>query len=115
MLQNDMNLYKAAGAEDKIFLVSSGTSSQLNTYLKSLIRNYAGVPWEQKPLSRRSSDHISWIWLGYHASFPFEDPSNFNRKIHTAHDTLEGASFTQSSAFAKLSLSYVTHFAGIHK
>lgn len=113
MVQHDMNLYRAAGAQDKIWFVSNNTSVALNDQLAILAASYAGVPTGTKPLASGSSDHASWTRNGYAAAFPFEDPSAHNRHIHTVNDTTANASsFTQAAAFAKLGLGYLLHFAG---
>ncbi|MBI4386333.1 MAG: M20/M25/M40 family metallo-hydrolase [Elusimicrobia bacterium] len=112
MLQNDMNLYSKDG-KMKIWLVSSNTSDLLNEMLGRLISGYVGVPWEKRRLGLGSSDHSSWNRNGVHAAFPFEDPGASNPRIHTQNDTVEGASWEQAAAFARLSLAFAAHFAGI--
>lgn len=114
MVQHDMNLYKAAGAPDKIWFVTNNTLDTFNTALGALIDQYVGVPWGKKALSGGDSDHTSWRRQGYVTSFPFEDPAAYNHKIHTENDTLANANaMTQVAAFAKLGLAYLTHYAGI--
>ena len=116
MVQHDMNLYKAPGAEDKIWFVTSNTLDGFNDLLGTLVDHYAGVTWGKKSLSGGDSDHTSWTRQGYAAAFPFEDPSSYNRHIHTRNDTIENSgAFTQAAAFAKLGVSYVSHFGGIYR
>ena len=114
MVQHDMNLFKAAGAPDKIWFVTNNTLDTFNTALGALIDQYVGVQWGKKALSGGDSDHTSWRRQGYVTSFPFEDPASYNHKIHTENDTLANANaMTQVVAFAKLGLAYLTHYAGI--
>jgi leucyl aminopeptidase len=114
MVQHDMNLYKAPGAPDKIWFVTNNTMDQFNSALGSLVDQYVGVQWGKKSLSGGDSDHTSWRRQGFVTSFPFEDPSGYNRQIHTSRDSLETASaMTQAAAFAKLGLAYLAHYAGI--
>ena len=113
MLQIDMNLYNG-GKADRIWFVTNSTNAALNTDLQALTDRYAGVPWSAASLSGGSSDHASWNRLGYPAAFPFENPNSYNRKIHTANDTIENSgAFTQAVAFAKLATSYFAHYAGL--
>jgi leucyl aminopeptidase len=114
MVQHDMNLYKAPGAPDKIWFVTNNTMDQFNSALGALVDQYVGVQWGKKSLSGGDSDHTSWRRQGFVTSFPFEDPSGYNRQIHTSRDSLETASaMTQAAAFAKLGLAYLAHYAGI--
>lgn len=116
MVQQDMNLYKAPGTVDKIWFVTSNTLDAFNDALGVLVDHYAGVPWEKKSLSGGDSDHTSWTRQGYAAAFPFENPSSYNRHIHTRDDTIANSgAFDQAAAFAKLGVSYVSHFGGIYR
>jgi leucyl aminopeptidase len=113
MVQHDMNLYKAAGAPDKIWFVTNNSVETFNNALGSLIDKYVGVAWEKKGLSGGDSDHTSWRRQGFVTSFPFEDPAAYNRNIHTGNDSLESANAgSQAAAFAKLGLAYFSHYAG---
>jgi hypothetical protein len=113
MVQNDMNLWKAPDQPDKIWFVSNNTDPGFNTQLATLVDQYVKVAWGTAPLTAGSSDHASWRRLGFVTAFPFENPRAYNRAIHTMNDTTAVAnSFTQAAAFAKLSLSWIWHFAG---
>lgn len=112
MLQNDMNLWKRAGTPDKIWFVTDDTTPQLNSMLASLASRYAGVPTGQGRLWGGTSDHNSWNRNGYATAFPFEDPDDSNPNIHSERDTIEGLSFSQAAAFAKLGIAFAAHFGG---
>lgn len=115
MVQHDMTLWKADGAEDKIWFVTSNTDSGFNGMLSQLVDGYAGIAWGSAALSGGSSDHASWRRAGFATAFPFENPQSYNRHIHTANDTLANANaFNQAAGFAKLGLSYIAHFAGLN-
>lgn len=115
MVQHDMTLWKAPGAEDKIWFVTSNTDSGFNGMLAQLVDGYVGLPWGSAALSGGSSDHASWRRAGFPTAFPFENPQSYNRHIHTSNDTLDNANaFNQAAGFAKLGLSYVSHFGGLH-
>lgn len=114
MVQHDMNIYKPAGAPDKIWFVTNNTMDQFNSSLGTLVDRYVGVQWGKKSLSGGDSDHTSWRRQGFVTAFPFEDPAAYNRQIHTSRDSLETASaMTQAAAFAKLGIAYLAHYAGI--
>ncbi len=112
MVQHDMSLYNESD-RDEIWLVSNNTNAKLNDDLAILIGQYIGLPVQRAPLYAGSSDHASWTRAGFAAAFPFENPSRYNRAIHTHRDTIATASrFTQSAAFGKLAVAYAAHFAG---
>ena len=114
MVQHDMNLYKDAGAPDKIWFVTNNTVDTFNDALGALIDKYVGVQWGKKGLSGGDSDHTSWRRQGFVTSFPFENPSSYNHRIHTSGDSLDNAgAMTQVAAFAKLGIAYLSHYAGI--
>ena len=112
MVQLDMNLYKRSG-RDQIFFVKNGTNARLNDLLNDLAKRYAGVETGSKDLWPASSDHSSWERKGFAASFPFEDPVDFNPELHTDDDVVtETSRFSQASAFARLALAYLAHLGG---
>lgn len=114
MVQHDMTAWKASGAPDKIWLVTSNTDPGFNDQLGDLVNHYVGLPFEKAALPSGSSDHASWRRAGYATAFPFENPRRHNNAIHTAGDNLEAASaVTQIAGFAKLGLAYVMHFGGL--
>lgn len=114
MVQHDMTAYKAPGTEDKIWLVRNNTNAGFNEQLARLVPHYAGIAYASANLTSGSSDHASWHRAGFVAAFPFENPGNYNRHIHTASDTLEAATaITQAAGFARLGIGFVAHFGGL--
>ena len=112
MVQHDMNLYAKDG-NPKIWLVSNNTDNSLNTALEGLIDGYVGVPHQRRDLTAGNSDHYSWTKNGFAAAFPFENPSEYNKLIHTDRDTIANSgNFEQAAAFARLGVAYLMHFAG---
>jgi leucyl aminopeptidase len=115
MVQHDMDLYKPAGTEDKIWFVTNNADAGFNDLLGQLSDGYIGIARGAQYLFGGSSDHASWYRAGYATAFPFENPSSYNRKIHTANDTIENSgAFTQAAAFAKLGAAYLMHFGGVN-
>lgn len=117
MLQNDMNMYRE-GTRDVIWLITNDTDSRLTSQLAKLGAQYqsASVDIRQGRLTAGSSDHRAWTRQGFAAAFPTENPSAYNRAIHTSRDTIANSGkFTQSAEFSKLSLSFLAHFAGLQK
>ncbi len=115
MVQHDMDLWKATGAPDKIWFVNNNTDSAFNDMLGQLVDGYSGMPWAKANLSGGSSDHASWRRAGYATSFPFENPTSYNHKIHSAEDNVTNANaFNQAAGFAKLGLAYIMHFGGLN-
>jgi bacterial leucyl aminopeptidase len=113
MMQIDMNLYNG-GVANKIWFVSNSTNSGFNGQLATLSGHYSGLPNSSGSLSGGSSDHASWNREGYAVAFPFENPSKYNRSIHSSSDTISNSgAFDQAAGFAKLGLSYIAHFGGL--
>ena len=115
MMQFDMDLYRAVGEELTVWLVSNNASHPLNLMLGQLVDHYVGLPWHERSLSGGSSDHASWYRAGFATAFPFENPSNYNHHIHSADDTVANSGdFALATAYTKLGIAYVSHFAGIN-
>ena len=57
MVQHDMDLWKAAGAPDKVWFVNNNTDSAFNDMMGQLVDGYAGMAWGKASLSGGSSDH----------------------------------------------------------
>ncbi len=111
MVQFDMNGYSKA--EPAIHFVSNNTSGELTGQLIRLAQEFLNVPVKSAFLFMGSSDHASWHKRGFPVAFPTENPSSFNRKIHTDQDTMNGInSPEQIHVFAQLGLIYALSFAG---
>ncbi len=111
MVQFDMNGYTKT--QPSIYFVSNSTNSELTQTLMDLARQHLSVPVQSAILFMGSSDHASWHKRGYPVAFPTENPSAFNRSIHTDKDTMDGInSPEQILVFAKLGLIYALSFAG---
>ncbi len=110
MVQFDMNAY--AKGDAKITFVSNGTDSSLTGQLRSLVGMYNSIPAASGFLMFGSSDHAAWAQQGFPVAFPTEDPFGFNRKIHTADDTMANInSQKQIEEFAKLGVAYLMDFS----
>ncbi len=113
VMQLDMTLNK--GTENKdIVMMSDYTNQAQNEFLGRLIDEYVKVPWGYSRCGYGCSDHASWTAAGYPASIPFESTmDDINRKIHTAHDTLQsaGGDAKHSAKFAKLATAFVVEMA----
>jgi leucyl aminopeptidase len=113
MMQNDMNMFRA-GSEDMIWLVTNDSDAQLTRDMEQLAARYQKVKVDKNRLTAGTSDHRSWNRQGIPVVFPTENPTNYNRKIHTRDDVIASSgAFTQSAEFVKLSLSFLAHFAGL--
>lgn len=108
VMQLDMTNFH--GNEFDIVLIGDYTSSPQNEFVKELITFYLPeIKWTQDQCGYACSDHVSWYRAGYPVSFPFESNfATYNKKIHTADDTLEtmNQSTKHSIPFAKLALAY---------
>jgi leucyl aminopeptidase len=113
MMQNDMNMFKGS-KEDMVWLVTNDSDPQLTSAMETLLASYQTVKVDKNRLLAGTSDHRSWHRLGVPVVFPTENPTNYNRKIHTTSDVIASSgAFTQSAEFVKLSLSFLAHYAGL--
>lgn len=113
VMQLDMTLRHGTADKDIVFM-SDFTNAAQNAYLGELVDEYVKVPWGYSKCGYGCSDHASWTANGYPASIPFESTmDDINRKIHTAHDTVENAGGDASHAvkFAKLATAFVVELA----
>jgi leucyl aminopeptidase len=94
----------------KIALIKDNTDQKQNAFLGSLIDTYLQVPWGYDQCHYACSDHYSWTYRGFVASFAGESKiKDENPYIHTALDTLAASNHSANHAalFTKLGLAYV--------
>lgn len=87
MIQIDMNIYSTSKTNPTLWLVTNDTNTTHTSLASRLLAQYTSSSQSKGPLFAGSSDHRSWHRRGYPAIFPFENPSNYNRNIHTSRDT----------------------------
>lgn len=108
MIQMDMTAYAGLNNENVVGLVTDFTDADLNTFVRLLINTYTSIPWVNTECGYGCSDHASWTYAGYRASFPFESEfSQHNPDIHTADDTLANVDWEHAVQFAYLGLGFV--------
>jgi leucyl aminopeptidase len=112
MLQLDMIGYSSILNDETIHIITTDTSPVLVRHLKDLISLYLGGTWKSGALSPGTSDHKSWTNQGYHAAFAFENPTDYNRALHTIEDLVGRLNFTLAARFTKLALAFLSHEAG---
>jgi leucyl aminopeptidase len=98
------------GSEIQIALIDDNTDQKQNLFIGNLIDKYLKVNWGYDTCEYACSDHYSWSYYGFTASYPFESKiAEENPRIHTADDTLAVSGNTADHAvyFAKLGLAYV--------
>ena len=114
MFQIDMNSYSETAGSNTIYLITKDTTYSLIRSLKDLLTNYLGGDFEEMDLEGGTSDHKSWKNNGYPAVFPFENPTSYNKALHSAQDTSTTANNSGLSArFAKLAVAFASHQAGL--
>lgn len=98
------------GSRIKFALVSDNTDQKQNKFLGRLINRYLKVPWGYDSCYYACSDHYSWNYNGFVASFPAESKiKEENSHIHTVQDTIEvsGNNANHAVHFARLGLAYI--------
>lgn len=90
MLQFDMAYYSQGSDAGKIFFLENFTSLDLTRNAIHWMKRYIGNDYTRGFLPfGSSSDHRSWWEQGYPTLFPFENPDDHNRHIHTAEDEMD--------------------------
>lgn len=98
------------GSDIQIALIEDNTDQKQNHFIGSLIDKYLNVSWGYDTCEYACSDHYSWSYNGFIASYPFESNlEDENPRIHTAEDTLAVSNNSADHAvyFAKLGIAYV--------
>jgi hypothetical protein len=114
MLQLDMNAYSRDPNSQTIYLPTNDTDAGLRRSLKDLLNTYLGGDFAEGVLTGGTSDHRAWTDQGFAAVFPFENPTDYNRNIHTVNDTTANTNnLALSERFAKLVLAFLAHHAGL--
>lgn len=115
MLQVDMASYAQDGANETIHLFHDDTNAILRRSAKDLLTTYLGGNFSD--LGQHvsgTSDHRSWYRAGVPTVFPFENPAAYNKKMHTADDTLANANSPGLAVrMSRLILAFLFHHAGI--
>jgi leucyl aminopeptidase len=107
MMQLDMTAYNPR--QSKIAIVTTSTSSLLNTFVRKLVAEYCKVPSVDRTLFGGTSDHASWTRNGYHAVFPFE--VDMNPHIHTSRDTIDKLDLKFATEYVKLGIAFVVEMS----
>lgn len=109
VLQFDGTNYRGSKNFEMV-LISDGTDQVQNKFLGMLLDTYLKIRWSYDKCGYACSDHYSWTYHGFPASFPAEAKvREENPRIHTAEDTLDVSnnSAAHSVNFAKLGIAYV--------
>ncbi|CAG8556130.1 14331_t:CDS:2 [Ambispora leptoticha] len=111
MLQNDMTGY--VGNKPETFgVIVDYVDSDLTIFVKSLIEEYAAIPYVDTKCGYACSDHASWRKAGYPSAFTIEtDFKDSNPYIHTSNDVIENLDFNHMLEFAKLSVSFAVELS----
>lgn len=107
-LQFDMVNFN--GSDIKFAFIKDNTDKKQNIFLTKLIDKYLKVPWGYDKCNYACSDHYSWSYHGFVASFPAASRiKEENPTLHTEKDTLATSDYSVKHAvnFVKLGLSYI--------
>ena len=113
VLQLDMTNYKTNPNVD-IGIITDYTNAAQNQFLRDLIATYQPtLTVLNSTCGYGCSDHASWYYKGYPASFPFESPFPGNPHIHQTTDTISQSNNNADHAlkFTRLALSYLGELA----
>ncbi len=99
------------GSSDINFaIIADDTDKEQNAFLGKISDTYLKLPWGYDKCNYACSDHYSFDYKNFRASFPGEARVlEENPRIHTTDDTFDvmGNNATHAVSFAKLGLSYV--------
>ena len=115
MMQIDMALYGGSGNTGKVFLIHEDTAVDTRRSALHFMTNYAAHAIGAGELPQgATSDHRAFFQQGIPTLFAFEDPEDYNPAIHSAADTLEGATNPAlATNIAKLALAFASHYTGL--
>ncbi len=109
VLQLDMTGY-IDKKDTSMVLISTHTNSDLNNYLKTLIKTYVGRSVSHAPCDEEEcSDHVIWDYAGIPTTFPYE--SGDSPYIHTSQDTMDKLSFPYMTDFVRLGIAFAVELA----
>lgn len=111
VLQFDMTGY-AYQNDPTLWLITDNVSSELTSYLETLIKTYVKQPVGRTRCGYACSDHASWNKAGFSAAFPFESSfGNDDPYIHTANDTMSVLSKSHMTDYVKLGIAFAVELA----
>ncbi|KAI8342263.1 hypothetical protein BC941DRAFT_412285 [Chlamydoabsidia padenii] len=114
MLQNDMTGYVGNNGE-VIGIVTDNVDEKLTNFLKSLVDNYADIPYVSTKCGYACSDHASWRKAGFPSAFTIESAfEDSNHYIHTSDDTIDKLSFDHMLEFAKVASGFAVELSHKH-
>lgn len=112
MLNQDMVGFPGRDGIERFGLVTDNTDAGQNEFLKTLIGEYADIPYEETLCGYACSDHASANRNGYPSSFLFETPfGNHNPHIHTPNDTLQYVDYDHVMQHAKVTSGFIYELA----
>lgn len=112
MMQLDMTAY-TADTKTTIYLANNDTTAEIRQGVKNILDAYLGGDYVEATLAAGTSDHRSWFRQGFASVFPFEHPDNYNPTIHTDRDKTGILNFPLAERYAKLTLAFLGHYAGL--
>nr|AME15509.1 leucine aminopeptidase 2 [Actinomucor elegans] len=115
MLQNDMTGY--VGAKGPVIgIVTDHVDEKLTDFLKTLVDNYAGIPYTLTKCGYACSDHASWRKVGFPSAFTIESAfEDSNQHIHTTGDTIDKLSFDHMKEFSKVAVGFSVELSHVRK
>ncbi|KAI8966983.1 hypothetical protein BDF20DRAFT_830349 [Mycotypha africana] len=113
MLQNDMTGYIGNNGE-VIGIVTDHVDGKLTDFLKTLVDNYAAIPYVLTECGYACSDHASWLKNGYPSAFTIESAfGDSNPYIHTTSDTIDKLSVDHMKEFAKVAVGFAVELSHV--
>ncbi|KAG1442166.1 hypothetical protein G6F56_011182 [Rhizopus delemar] len=115
MLQNDMTGFIGKNKEKEVIgIVTDHVDEKLTDFLKTLVDNYAAIPYSVTECGYACSDHASWRKLGYPSAFTIESEfDNSNPYIHGTRDVIENLSFDHMKEFAKVAVAFAVELSHV--
>ncbi|EIE75733.1 hypothetical protein G6F46_005995 [Rhizopus delemar] len=115
MLQNDMTGFIGKSKEKEVIgIVTDHVDEKLTEFLKTLVDNYADIPYSLTECGYACSDHASWRKLGFPSAFTIEsDFDNSNPYIHGTNDVIENLSFDHMKEFAKVAVGFAVELSHV--
>lgn len=86
----------------------------MTDFLKTLVDNYADIPYTLTKCGYACSDHASWREVGFPSAFTIESAfEDSNHHIHTSGDTIDKLSFDHMKQFAQVAVGFAVELSHV--
>lgn len=116
MLQMDMTAWVKAGTEPVVGIITDFVSPEFTEFIRSIVGEYAQIPFVDTKCGYGCSDHASWTKVGAPSAFTIESTfEESNHNIHSSNDRIDYSSefsFEHMTQFTRIAIALVVELGG---